>query len=146
MFEEAYGRRALAFDARTMRADADVEPVPAHSTDEGGKSAKIVAPAAFEAKPEPALRKARLPDASLGDADEVRRRDTTPGISIAWALDAICAKVLSALEDAERSETLIEVRNPRCEGECLTDRWPENRRLSASISMIFGRSGPSLRN
>jgi len=42
-FEEAYGRRAMAFDARRTRADADVVAVPAHSTVEGGKSVKIVA-------------------------------------------------------------------------------------------------------
>jgi hypothetical protein len=39
-FVEAYAKRAFAFD---HRADAEVRPVPAHSSTDGGKSATVVA-------------------------------------------------------------------------------------------------------
>ena len=111
-----------------IRADADVEPVPPHSSDEGGKSAKIVALQLLKRNRNLRYEKrdCRMPPSVM--LTKFAAETTTPGISIAWALDAICAKMLSALEDAERFETLIEVWNPRCEGECLTDRWPENRK------------------
>ena len=127
MFEEAYGRRALAFDASRTRAAADVEPVPAHSTAEGGKSAKIVALQLLKRNRNLRYenRGGRMPPSVM--LTKFAAETTTPGVSISWALDAICAKALDALEDAERSGVLIDVRNPRCGDECLTDRWPEDR-------------------
>jgi hypothetical protein len=127
-FEEAYGRRALAFDALRKRADADVKPVPAHSTAEGGKSAKIVALQLLKRNRNFRYEKrsGRLPPSVM--LAKLAAETVTPGASIAWALDAISAKVLTALEDAERAGVLIDVRNPRCEEERFTDRWPEDRR------------------
>lgn len=126
-FEEAYGRRALAFDARRERADADVKPVPDHATKEGGKSAKIVALQLLKRNRNLRYekRKGRLPPSVM--LAKMAAETVTPGASIAWALDAISAKILGALEDAERAGVLIDVRNPRCEDERFTDRWPENR-------------------
>lgn len=49
-----------------------------------------------------------------------------PSGSIAGALDAISAAMLDALEAAERENRLIDVRNPKCRGDCFTDRWPED--------------------
>jgi Second Messenger Oligonucleotide or Dinucleotide Synthetase domain len=139
-FEEAYGRRALAFDALRMRADAEVRPVPAHSTKEGGKSAKIVALQLLKRnrKVRYERRGGRLPPSVM--LAKMAAEAVTSGASIAWALDAISAKVLGALEDAERTGVLIDVRNPRCEDECLTDRWPEDRqaqRLYISDLRLF---------
>lgn len=126
-FEEAYGRRALAFDARRIRADADVEPVPAHSTAEGGKSAKIVALQLLKRNRNLRYEKrsGRLPPSVM--LAKFTAETTAPGMSIAWSLDAISAKILDTLETAERSGVLVDVRNPRCEDERFTDRWPEDR-------------------
>ncbi len=126
-FEEAYGSRALAFDARRERADADVKPVPAHSSPAGGKSAKIVALQLLKRNRNLRYekRRGRLPPSVM--LAKLAAETTPPGVSIAWALDAIASKVLGALEEAERSGVLIDVRNPRCEDERFTDRWPEDR-------------------
>jgi Second Messenger Oligonucleotide or Dinucleotide Synthetase domain len=43
IFEEAYAKRARTLDKRRIVADADVKPVPAHSTLERGKSSAVVA-------------------------------------------------------------------------------------------------------
>ncbi len=128
MFEEAYGRRALAFDARQKRADADVEPVPAHSTAEGGKSAKIVALQLLKRNRNLRYEKrsGRLPPSVM--LAKLAAETTTPGASIAWALDAILSKILDTLETAERSGVLVDVCNPRCEDERFTDRWPEDQK------------------
>jgi hypothetical protein len=139
-FEEAYGRRALAFDARAKRADADVKPVPAHSTEEGGKSAKIVALQLLKRNRNLRYEKrsGRLPPSVM--MAKLTAETTTPGTNIAWALDAISLKLLEALEDAERSDVLIDVRNPRCEDEKFTDRWPEDhsaQRLYISDLKLF---------
>ena len=122
-FEEAYGRRALAFDAR-----ADVEPVPAHSTAEGGKSAKIVALQLLKRNRNLRYEKrsGRLPPSVM--LAKLAAETPAPGGSIAWALDAISLKILDALEESERFGVLIDVRNPRCEDERFTDRWPEDRK------------------
>jgi len=127
-FEEAYGRRAMAFDARRTRADADVVAVPAHSTVEGGKSVKIVAQQLLKRNRNLRYEKrdGRLPPSAM--IAKFGAKTTVTGASIAWALDAISAKILGALEQAERDRVLIDVRNPRCEDERFTDRWPENRR------------------
>jgi hypothetical protein len=127
VFEEAYGRRALAFDARRERVDADVKPMPAHSTKEGGKSTKIVALQLLKRNRNLRYEKRsgrRLPPSVM--LARLAAETATLGASIAWALDAISAKVLGVLEDAERTGVLIDVRNPRCEDERFTDRWPEN--------------------
>lgn len=126
-FEEAYRRRALAFDARRERADADAKPVPAHSTKEGGKSAKIVALQLLKRNRNLRYEKrsGRLPPSVM--LAKLAAETTTPGASIAWALDAISAKVFDALEEADRAGVLVDVRNPRCEDERFTDRWPEDR-------------------
>ena len=117
----------LAFDALRVRADAEVKPVPAHSTKEGGKSAKIVALQLLKRNRNLRYEKrsGRFPPSVM--LAKMAAETVTSGASIAWALDAISAKVLSVLEDAERTGVLIDVRNPRCEDERLTDRWPEDR-------------------
>ena len=123
-FEEAYGRRVFAFDER---ADAEVKPVPAHSTLEGGKSAKVVALQLLKRNRNLRYEKrnGRLPPSVM--MAKLAAETTTPGLSIAGALDSISLKILDALQVAEHSGVLVDIRNPRCEDEKFTDRWPEDR-------------------
>ena len=51
----------------------------------------------------------------------------SPGTSIGQALNAISAHMLRQLETVEANGHLIDVRNPRCNDDRFTDRWPENR-------------------
>jgi hypothetical protein len=127
-FEEAYGRRAMAYDARRTRADADVVDVPEHSTVEGGKSVKIVAQQLLKRNRNLRYEKrsGRFPPSAM--IAKFGAETTASGASIAWALDAISARILDALDAAERAGEFIDVRNPRCEEERFTDRWPEDRR------------------
>lgn len=49
-----------------------------------------------------------------------------PASSISGSLDAISGAMLEALEHADRNGFLIDVRNPKCNDDRFTDRWPEN--------------------
>lgn len=125
-FAKAYATKANALDE--ARAEADVVPVPDHSTVEGGKSAAVVALQLLKRNRN--IRYAsrsgqRMPPSVMmakfsGDA-------AVPGSSISGALDAIIAVALASLERAEQENRLIDIRNPRCNEDCFTDRWPENR-------------------
>lgn len=125
-FAKAYATKANAFDR--ARADADVVPVPEHSTVEGGKSAAVVALQLLKRNRN--IRYAprtgqRMPPSVMmakfsGDA-------AMPGSSISGSLDAIIVVALAALEQAEHEDRLIDVRNPRCDEDRFTDRWPESR-------------------
>lgn len=127
-FAKAYAARALAFDSARIAADADVKPVPAHSTVDGGKSATVVALQLLKRNRNLRHEKRsgrRLPPSVMlakfaGDV-------SWSGGSIAGALDAIVVSLLTALEAAEQAGKLIDVRNPRCNDERFTDRWPEDR-------------------
>lgn len=127
-FAQAYAKRAAAFDQRVIRADADVKPVPAHSTIEGGKSATVVALQLLKRNRNLRYEKrkgARLPPSVM--MAKIAAETSAPGASIAGALEAIAGTIQSALETAEREARLVDVRNPRCHDEQFTDRWPENR-------------------
>jgi len=127
IFSEAYRRRVLALDAHNMRADADVKPVPAHASTEGGKAAKIVALQLLKRNRNLKYerRKIRLPPSVM--LAKFAAETVTLGTNISQALDAISLKILEALEAAERSDALVDVRNPRCDVERFTDRWPDDR-------------------
>jgi hypothetical protein len=133
-FAEAYAKRAYAFDRR-IRADAEVKPVPAHSTTEGGKSATVVAMQLLKR------------NRNLGYAGRKDRRmppsvmiaafsgeTAVPGNSISGALDMISDRMLAALTNAQSEGCAIDVRNPRCCEDRFTDRWPED--LSAQATYI----------
>lgn len=125
-FEQAYAKRAMAFDTRMIRAEADVTPVPAHSTVEGGKSTTVVALQLLKRNRNllHEKRKGRMPPSVM--MAKVAAETSVPGSSIAGALDAISMKLLTTLEEAERAGVLVDIRNPRCLEERYTDRWPEN--------------------
>jgi hypothetical protein len=125
-FEQAYAKRAMAFDAR-MRAEADVKPVPAHSTMESGKSATVVALQLLKRNRNllHEKRKGRMPPSVM--MAKLAAEASVPGSSIAGALGAISLKILLTLEGAELAGALVDVRNPCCAGERYTDRWPEDR-------------------
>lgn len=124
-FVEAYRVKANALDE--ARADADVVPVPAHSTEVGGKSAAVVALQLLKRnrniRYEP-RKGQRLPPSVMmakfsGDA-------AVPGSSISGALNAIIDVALETLETADREHRIADVRNPCCDDDRFTDRWPEN--------------------
>lgn len=124
-FVEAYRIKANAFDA--ARADADVVPVPAHSIEVGGKSAAVVALQLLKRNRNiryQSRKGHRLPPSVMmakfsGDA-------AVPGSSISGALNAIINVALGTLEAADQEHRIADVRNPRCNDDRFTDRWPEN--------------------
>lgn len=127
-FAAAYAKRASDFSKSAMRLDADVVPVPAHSTVEGGKSATVVALQLLKRNRNLRYGKRkgmRLPPSVM--LAKVAAETALPGTSIAEALDRVVRALQSILEAAERENRLADVRNPRCIDECFTDRWPENR-------------------
>jgi hypothetical protein len=128
LFEQAYAKRANAFDKMRVLADADVKPVPAHSSLEGGKSATVVALQLLKRNRNiryAGRKGSRMPPSVM--MAKFAGETAVPGRSIASALDAISEAILIALEAAEREDRLIDVRNPKCQSERFTDRWPENR-------------------
>lgn len=126
-FEQAYAKRAMAFDRMRVHADAEVWPVPAHSTLEGGKSSSVVALQLLKRNRNIryATRKGRMPPSVM--MAKFAADTAVPEVSIAGALDAIASSIIGALETAERGNRLVDIRNPKCEEDSFTDRWPENR-------------------
>ncbi|MBK9080726.1 MAG: nucleotidyltransferase [Rhizobiales bacterium] len=127
-FAQAYAKRAAAFDQLVIRADADVKPVPTHSTIEGGKSATVVALQLLKRNRNLRYEKRkgmRLPPSVM--MAKIAAETSAPGASIAGALEAIASAIQMTLETAEREVRLVEVKNPKCADEHFTDRWPENR-------------------
>jgi hypothetical protein len=57
-----------------------------------------------------------------------------PGNSISGALDAITDHMLIVLSAAQAQGQLVDIRNPLCETDRFTDRWPEN--LAAQATYI----------
>lgn len=130
-FARAYANKAMALDEK---AEADVVPVPDHSTVEGGKSAAVVALQLLKRNRNIryASRSGRMPPSVMmakfaGDA-------ALPGSSISGSLQAIIHVALTHLEAADRAGQLVDIRNPKCGDDRFTDRWPEN--LSAQRMYI----------
>lgn len=122
-FARAYAAKAMALDEK---AEADVVPVPEHSTVDGGKSAAVVALQLLKRNRNIryARRSGRMPPSVMmakfsGDA-------AVPGSSISGALDAIIGAALATLEEADQRGEVADVRNPMCSDDRFTDRWPEN--------------------
>jgi hypothetical protein len=133
-FIEAYAKKALAFDHRAILAEAEVKPVPAHSTTEGGKSATVVAMQLLKRNRnlKYAPRPGRMPPSVM--IATFSGETAIPGNSISGALDAISIRMLTALTTAQSEGRKIDVRNPLCPADCFTDRWPEN--LAAQATYI----------
>ena len=112
--------------ARQIRADADVVDVPAHAVEDGGKSATIVGLQLLKRNRNERYRRRpqRMPPSVVISkfAIDVAR----PGCMLVEAVDAISAHTLEQLQMANRAGRLVDVRNPKCENDCFTDRWPEN--------------------
>jgi hypothetical protein len=123
-FVEAYAKKAYALDS--MRADAEFEPVPAHSREDGGKSATVVAMQLLKRNRniKYARRAGRMPPSVM--IASFAGETAVPGNSIAGALDAITVHMLDTLSAAQAKGQLVDVRNPRCPADRFTDRWPEN--------------------
>lgn len=134
-FVEAYAKRAMAFDSAMFKADAEVKPVPAHSSKDGGKSSTVVALQLLKRNRNlrHLTRKGRRLPPSVMMA-KLASEAAVPGNSISGALDAISAKISNALEEAHAASKKIDVRNPQCPEECFTDRWPED--LNAQATYI----------
>jgi Second Messenger Oligonucleotide or Dinucleotide Synthetase domain len=126
-FVEAYRKRVQVHDRSPMAKDADVKPVPAHATEEGGKSAVIVAHQLMK----------RNRNVRYQDRSDIRMPPSVmmaavavdvdvSGGSISEASFAITNALLRLLEDAERDGKLVDVANPKCAEDSFTDRWPEN--------------------
>lgn len=122
-FAKAYANKAMALDEK---AEADVVPVPDHSTVEGGKSAAVVALQLLKRNRNIryAPRSGRMPPSVMmakfsGDS-------AVPGSSISGALFAITEVALANLEAADREGRIVDIRNPKCSDDRFTDRWPEN--------------------
>lgn len=123
-FAEAYSAHSKEFFAR----DADVVQVPEHSTKEGGKSAAVIALQLLKRNRNLRYAKrtgCRMPPSVM--MAKIAGETTVPPASISGALNAITNALLKALETAEQGDVLIDVRNPTCEEDKFTDRWPENR-------------------
>ncbi|TQE98699.1 MAG: nucleotidyltransferase [Spiribacter salinus] len=126
-FAESYRRRAVAHDQLVHLADADADPVPGHSSDNGGKSATVVALQLLKRNRNVLYRTRhgqRMPPSVLLSC--IAGRTTGAGSSIGAALEAISGALLEELSAADRAGELIDVRNPRCEADRFADRWPEN--------------------
>ncbi len=123
-FVEAYAQKAYAFDS--ARADAEFEPVPGHSSEDGGKSATVVAMQLLKCNRniKHAGRIGRMPPSVM--IATFAGETATPGNSISGALNAITEHMLDALSTAQAQGQLVDIRNPRCRADRFTDRWPEN--------------------
>lgn len=126
LFEAAYAKRVREHEGLVVLAEADVKPVPDHSTVEGGKSTKVVALQLLKRnrnlRYEPRWGQRLPPSVMMARiAGSTRASDT----SISGALEAISGAILSELENAEAIGALADVRNPRCQEDRFTDRWPE---------------------
>lgn len=125
-FTEAYAKRALAHDRMVMKAAAPAEPVPDHSTQEGGKSSVVVALQLLKRNRNIryAKREGRMPPSVMMAC--FAGHVAAPGNSISGALAAIVNHMLHELGQAQAAGKLVDVRNPKCLEESFTDRWPEN--------------------
>lgn len=125
-FREEYSRKVQSFDHQLiLLREADSVPVPDHSTHVGGKSAVTVALQLLKRnriirwRP----RKRRMPASVMLSCLALEVAEA--GRSIGENLKTIATHVLNRLLDAKKKGELIAVENPRCQGDCFTDRWPK---------------------
>ena len=126
-FAKAYRQLAVANDRFAIKADAEVHPVPSHSSDDGGKSAKVVALQLMKRNRNiryQSRRRLRMPPSVMLStfASELDLR----GCTLCEALDQLSAHVLGRIQVAHDKSQLVDVRNPKCFEDACTDRWPEN--------------------
>lgn len=127
-FAEAYQRRALAQEKGITLAEAEAEPVPDHASNNGGKSATVVALQLLKRNRNVcyrARRNRRMPPSVMLSC--LAGQVATPGTSVSEALEVVSRAVLEELQAAEAAGQLLDVRNPRYDADRFTDRWPEDR-------------------
>lgn len=127
VFAAAYAKRAWLADAARGAAEAEVEEVPPHAIEVGGKSTFVVALQLLKRNRNLryALRTGvRMPPSVMLSC--LTAQVAVPGWSIGAALDALSAHVLAPLERAQAERKPVDIRNPTCPQERFTDRWPEN--------------------
>lgn len=112
-----------------LAQDADSVPVPVHSSDVGGKSAVTVGLQLLKRNRDirwiPREGK-RMPASVMFSCLTVEVAEA--GRTIGENLQITATHILNRLLFAKSMGELIVVENPRCRGDFLTDRWPENRR------------------
>jgi len=113
--------------SRQFKAEADAVEVPAHATEDGGKSATIVGLQLLKRNRNERYRPRRQmrmpPSVMLSKfAGDVAR----PGYTLTEAIEAISAHTLEQLRAADNLGRLVDVRNPKCDDDRFTDRWPES--------------------
>lgn len=127
VFAKAYRELAFRKDVYNVRADAEVHPVPAHSSEDGGKSAKVVALQLMKRNRNicyQSRRKLRMPPSVMLSA--LASELDLAGYSLCDALDTLSTHVLDRIQYAHNRGKLVKVRNPKCPEDDYTDRWPEN--------------------
>ena len=126
-FADAYGQRARNRDPVFQEYAAEALPVPEHPVITGNKSASVVALQLVKRNRNLRYlrRSGRIPPSVM--LSKLAAEVKVSGRSLVEALDAISRHVLATLEAAERAGRLVDVCNPRCDADCFTDRWPENR-------------------
>lgn len=126
-FSDKYGRmvRDADLQLRAMMKDADSIPVPAHSSEVGGKSAATVALQLIKRNRNIRWHKRnrRMPASVMLSC--LALEVIQPGRTIGQNLVAIASHILNRLAIAKSAGRLIHVENPCCPGDVFTDRWPE---------------------
>jgi hypothetical protein len=101
--------------------------VPAHAVEDGGKSVTIVALQLMKRQRNERYarrRGVRVPPSVM--LSKFAADIAQPGCALLQALDGLSRLTLEALQAAEGQGRLIDVRNPRCNEDRFTDRWPED--------------------
>jgi hypothetical protein len=123
LFQATFSERALAYDAAHYLADAEAEPVP----DQAPVHAKSMAVVGLQL-----LKRHR------NVRYDQREGRCPPSVMLAKLVadNAGCTQTLSQelifqarevrrlLLEANAASALVDVRNPTCEPDCFTDRWP----------------------
>ena len=128
VFRERYAREVKRFasSALAVKAGGAIE-VPAHAVEDGGKSVTIVGLQLLKRNRNERYRarhRMRLPPSVM--MSKIGVDVARPGCMLIEALNSISGRLLEELQAAERLGVLIDVRNPMCDEEHFTDRWPED--------------------
>lgn len=126
-FAEAYRRRALARHNKITLDEAEAEPVPDHPKDQGGKSATVVGLQLLKRNRNVRYKSRhgqRMPPSVA--LSSIAGRVAQPGCTISEALERVSGAFLQELQAADQEGVLLDIRNPRCDEDQFTDRWPEN--------------------
>lgn len=126
VFAEDYAEIRKRLDSGSIAiAAADSEPVPAHSSDVGGKSTTVVALQLIKRNRLLCYRLrdgVRMPPSVMISCLVLEA--ARPGRTLIEALTESVDHLRRRLQAAQDAGILIDVRNPRDHEDCFTDRWP----------------------